>query len=97
VKADYGRMDVLVNIADFAVFEMVAKMKEEAFQKQFNVNVLGYFLTIREALKHSGETGSIINISSILGTDTLDRRGTDRGHSREDFHNWSHLSQILTA
>ena len=69
VKADYGRVDVLVNNAGFAVFEMVADMTEEAFHKQFNVNVLGYFLTIREALKHFGATGSIINISSILSTD----------------------------
>jgi 3-oxoacyl-[acyl-carrier protein] reductase len=69
VKADYGKVDVLVNNAGFAIFEMVADLTEEAFHKQFNVNVLGYFLTIREALKHFGATGSIINISSILSTD----------------------------
>jgi 3-oxoacyl-[acyl-carrier protein] reductase len=69
VKADYGKVDVLVNNAGFAIFEMVADLTEEAFHKQFNVNVLGYFLAIREALKHFGETGSIINISSILSTD----------------------------
>jgi hypothetical protein len=34
---------------------------------QLNVNVLDYFLAIREAVKHFGESGgSIINISSIL-------------------------------
>lgn len=69
VKADYGRVDILVNNAGVAVFEMVADLTEEAFHKQFNVNVLGYFLAIREALKHFGATGSIINISSILSTD----------------------------
>jgi 3-oxoacyl-[acyl-carrier protein] reductase len=66
----YGQLDVLVNNAGFAIFEMVADLTEEAFHKQFNVNVLGYFLAIREAVKHFGEQGgSIINISSILSTD----------------------------
>ena len=35
------------NNAGVAVFEMVADLTEEAFHKQFNVNVLGYFLAIR--------------------------------------------------
>jgi 3-oxoacyl-[acyl-carrier protein] reductase len=69
VKANHGRVDVLVNNAGFAIFEMVADLTEEAFHKQFTVNVLGYMLAIREALKHFGDKGSVINISSILSTD----------------------------
>ncbi|MET0969400.1 MAG: glucose 1-dehydrogenase [Tardiphaga sp.] len=70
VIADHGRLDILVNNAGVAVFEMVTDMTEDAFHKQFNINVLGYFLAIREAVKHFGAAGgSIVNISSILSTD----------------------------
>lgn len=70
VKSRYGHLDILVNNAGLAVFEMIDGMTEEAFHKQFNLNVLGYFLAIREAIKLFGDTGgSIINISSILSTD----------------------------
>jgi 3-oxoacyl-[acyl-carrier protein] reductase len=70
VKFDHGRLDVLVNNAGFAIFEMIDDLTEDAFHKQFDVNVLGYFLAIREAVKLFGEEGgSVINISSILSTD----------------------------
>ena len=69
VVADHGKVDVLVNNAGVAVFEMVTELTEDAFHKQFNLNVLGYFLAVREAVKHFGEAGgSIVNISSILST-----------------------------
>lgn len=69
VKADYGTLDILVNNAGVAVFEMIGDLTVEAFHKQFNLNVLGYLLAIREASKLFGKTGSVINISSILSTD----------------------------
>jgi 3-oxoacyl-[acyl-carrier protein] reductase len=69
VVADHGKIDVLVNNAGIAIFEMATDVTEEAFHKQFNVNVLGYFLGIREAVKRFGVAGgSIVNISSILST-----------------------------
>lgn len=69
VKDKYGHLDVLVNNAGVAIFEMIEDLTEAAFHKQFDLNVLGYLLAVREASKLFGETGSIINISSILSTD----------------------------
>jgi 3-oxoacyl-[acyl-carrier protein] reductase len=69
VRANYGNLDILVNNAGVAVFQMIDDLTEEAFHKQFNLNVLGYLLAVREAVKLLGANGSIINISSILSTD----------------------------
>jgi 3-oxoacyl-[acyl-carrier protein] reductase len=69
VRMTYGTLDVLVNNAGVAVFQMIDDLTEEAFHKQFNLNVLGYLLAVREAVKLLGPQGSIINISSILSTD----------------------------
>ena len=69
VRGEYGRLDILVNNAGVAVFQMIEDLTEEAFHRQFNLNVLGYLLAAREAVKLFGQGGSIINISSILSTD----------------------------
>jgi 3-oxoacyl-[acyl-carrier protein] reductase len=69
VRTTYGTLDILVNNAGVAVFQMIEDLTEEAFHQQFNVNVLGYLLAIREAVRLFGTSGSIVNISSILSTD----------------------------
>lgn len=69
VQREFGALDILVNNAGVAVFEMIDDLTEEAFHKQFNLNVLGYLLAVREASKRFKGKGSIINISSILSTD----------------------------
>jgi 3-oxoacyl-[acyl-carrier protein] reductase len=70
IKLDFETIDILVNNAGVAVFEMIDDLTEEAFHKQFNLNVLGYLLATQEAVKFMGNNGgSIINISSILSTD----------------------------
>lgn len=70
VKSELGTIDILVNNAGLAIFELIGDITEEAFHKQFNLNVLGYLLATQQAVKHMGNNGgSIINISSILSTD----------------------------
>jgi len=69
VKADFNQLDILVNNAGLAIFQMIDDLTEEAFHTQFNLNVLGYLLAAREAVKLFDGKGSIINISSILSTD----------------------------
>ncbi|WOB49422.1 glucose 1-dehydrogenase [Xanthomonas hydrangeae] len=69
VRQEFGGLDILVNNAGVAVFEMIEDLTEAAFHKQFDLNVLGYLLAVREAAKLFKEKGSIINISSILSTD----------------------------
>ena len=69
VRSDFGTLDILVNNAGVALFQMIEELTEEAFHQQFNINVLGYLLATREALKQFSPSGSIINVSSILSTD----------------------------
>ena len=69
VRETHGGLDVLVNNAGVAVFQMIDDLTADAFHKQFNLNVLGCLLAVREAVKLLGPKGSIINISSILSTD----------------------------
>lgn len=69
VKARFGGLDILVNNAGVAVFQRIEDLTEDAFHRQFDLNVLGVLLAVREATKLFGESGSVINISSILSTD----------------------------
>jgi 3-oxoacyl-[acyl-carrier protein] reductase len=70
VKLEFGPVAILVNNAAIAVMQTIDDLTEEAFHKQFNLNVLGYLLATKEAVKHMGDRGgSIINLSSYLSTD----------------------------
>jgi 3-oxoacyl-[acyl-carrier protein] reductase len=69
VDAAFGRLDVLVNNAGFFRFGAFADITEESFHVHYNINVLGSILAVQEAIKRFGaEGGSIINLSSIVGS-----------------------------
>ena len=67
-KKAYGRLDILVNNAGVYEFAPLESVTEELFHKQFNVNVLGLLLTTKEAVKHMGPGGSVINIGSVASS-----------------------------
>ena len=60
---------MLVNNAGIYAFDPLENVTEDEFHREFNTNVLGPILTIREALNYFGpEGGSVINISSVAST-----------------------------
>ena len=66
---NFGRLDILVNNAGVYSFAPFDQFSESTFHRMMTTNVLGPFLTIREALNHFGpEGGSIINIGSTAST-----------------------------
>jgi 3-oxoacyl-[acyl-carrier protein] reductase len=71
-KETFGAPDILVNNAGVYKFDIIEEATEEEFHRQFNINVLGTFLAIKEALKYFGpQGGSIINISSVVSDNPL--------------------------
>lgn len=61
----YGALDVLVNNAGVYTPMLLEAVTEDEFHREFNTNVLGPLMVIRESLKHFGPNGgSVINIGS---------------------------------
>jgi 3-oxoacyl-[acyl-carrier protein] reductase len=62
----FGRLDVLVNNSGIFRFAPLEEITEEDFHDHFNINVLGPLLTSRAALKYLTQSGSIINVGSLI-------------------------------
>ncbi|HNO79883.1 MAG TPA: glucose 1-dehydrogenase [Phycisphaerae bacterium] len=59
-----GQLDILVNNAGVYRATPLVELSEEEFHREFNINVLGPLLVIRESLKHFASNGCVINIGS---------------------------------
>jgi 3-oxoacyl-[acyl-carrier protein] reductase len=65
LKKQHGKLDILVNNAGVYAFLPVEATTPEEFARQFNLNVLGLLLGVKEASPlFPAEGGSIINIGS---------------------------------
>src|SRR5207253_5133297 len=74
VDSAFGRLDILVNNAGVFRFGAFAEITEESFHLHYTINVLGAILTVQEAIKRFGDDGgSIINLSSIVGSHPVGR------------------------
>jgi 3-oxoacyl-[acyl-carrier protein] reductase len=60
----FGRLDALVNNAGVYEMRPLEEITEEHYHKIFDINVLGLLLISKEAAKHLGKGGSIVNIGS---------------------------------
>ena len=65
---EFGRIDVLVNVAGCTERGSILDTSEELFDRIFSVNVKGPFFLMQDAAKamrKQGEGGSIVNIGSV--------------------------------
>jgi 3-oxoacyl-[acyl-carrier protein] reductase len=67
VMARYGRVDILVNNAatdDENGFDAIEKITQNVIDDTFAVNVRGSLLMTREFIRHRGDYGRVINLST---------------------------------
>jgi meso-butanediol dehydrogenase/(S,S)-butanediol dehydrogenase/diacetyl reductase len=68
--AEFGRLDVLVNVAGYHQMRHTTTMTDEEWDRDLAVNLNGPFYLCRAALPHLLDTGgNIVNVTSIAGVE----------------------------
>ena len=69
VKKDYGRIDVLANIAGLISYELMPMIDYEKFRKMLDVNVVAlvHLMSLVSRIMSRQQSGSIINMASMVG------------------------------
>ncbi|CAO3682205.1 unnamed protein product [Umbelopsis ramanniana] len=62
---EFGKIDIIVNNAAVATFQGLDEVEIDEYERQYNVNVRGPLLLVKESKPHLQENGRIINISSV--------------------------------
>lgn len=67
VKAQLGRIDILVNNIGIGVLSALTDTDDALFDRVFNLNTRAAFMVAREAARLMEQGGRIINIGSMVG------------------------------
>jgi 3-oxoacyl-[acyl-carrier protein] reductase len=62
----FGKVDLLINNAGIAIYKLIKDTTDDDFDRIFDINVRGVFLTLREAATRLENGGRIVNLSSSV-------------------------------